>query len=180
MMALLTVGIGDCKVSNDPDDTIVTHALGSCIAIMLYDPVAKVAGLLHFMLPDSAIDCDRATKRPFLFADTGIPLLLEHARQLGAVKSRSVVMAAGGAHVLDPNGTFNIGQRNHLAMRKICRNAGIVVHKEDIGGTSSRSVRVSVSNGRVQLTTSGKIEQDLVVDSKTIGADNGLPHTHSR
>jgi chemotaxis protein CheD len=160
MMALLTVGIGDCKVSNDPSDTIVTHALGSCIAIMLYDPMAKVAGLLHYMLPESDIDRDRATKQPFLFADTGIPLLLENARRLGAVKGRSVVMAAGGAQMLDPNGAFNIGQRNHVAMRKICRKAGIIVHKEEIGGTSSRTVRVSVSNGRVQLTTSGRPETD--------------------
>jgi chemotaxis protein CheD len=180
MMALLTVGIGDCKVSNDPSDTIVTHALGSCIAIMLYDPVAKVAGMLHYMLPESVIDRDRATKRPFLFADTGIPLLLENARQLGAVKARSVVMAAGGAQMLDPNGTFNIGQRNHVAMRKICWKAGIIVHKEEIGGTSSRTVRVSVSNGRVQLMTAGKIEQDMVAPSKKIGAGDGLQHINSR
>jgi chemotaxis protein CheD len=174
MMALLTVGIGDCKVSKDPADTLVTHALGSCIAIMLYDPVSKVAGLLHYMLPDSVIDADRATKRPYLFADTGIPLLLEHARQLGAMKARSVVMAAGGAQMLDPNGTFNIGHRNHVAMRKVCWKAGIIVQREEIGGTSSRTVRVSVVNGRMQLATSGQAEQDLVVHSKKIGVGHGL------
>src|ERR1700731_1162142 len=47
-MSLHVVGIGDCKVSNEPEDVLVTHALGSCIAVMIHDPVARVAGLLHY------------------------------------------------------------------------------------------------------------------------------------
>ncbi|MGZ3387730.1 MAG: chemotaxis protein CheD, partial [Isosphaeraceae bacterium] len=52
-MADLVVGISDLKVSNNPADSMITYALGSCIAVAVYDPVAKVGGLLHFMLPDS-------------------------------------------------------------------------------------------------------------------------------
>lgn len=165
MMALLTVGIGDCKVSKDPSDVLVTHALGSCIGIVLYDPIAKVAGLLHYMLPDSSLAPDQATKRPFVFADTGIPLLLKNTCQLGAVKSRSVVMVAGGAQMLDPKGTFNIGQRNYVAMRKILRKAGVIVNQEEIGGTSSRTLRIDVACGRLQLRTTGGSEQEMVVNS---------------
>jgi chemotaxis protein CheD len=179
-MALLTVGIGDCKVSNDPADTLVTHALGSCIAVMLYDPVAKVAGLLHYMLPESSLDPDKAIKRPFMFADTGIPLLIKTACELGASKTRSVVMATGGAQMLDPQGTFNIGHRNQLAMRKIFWKAGVIVRKEEIGGTSSRTVRIDVACGRVLLRTSGGAEQDMLVNSKKIGAGDGLQHTYRR
>jgi chemotaxis protein CheD len=179
-MALLTVGIGDCKVSNDPADTLVTHALGSCIALVLYDPVAKVAGLLHYMLPESSLDPDKAVKRPFMFADTGIPLMLQSAWQLGAAKSRSVVMAAGGAQMLDPKGTFNIGHRNHVAMRKICWKAGIIVHKEEIGGTSSRTLRIDVACGCVHLRTSAGAEEDMSVNSGKIGAGDGLQHTYRR
>jgi len=189
-MALLTVGIGDCKISNDAADVLVTHALGSCIAMVLYDPVAKVAGLLHYMLPESSLDPEKAAGRPYVFADTGIPLLLDQARQLGAVKSRSVIMAAGGAQMLDPNNAFNIGQRNQLAMRKACWKAGIIVQREEIGGASSRSLRIDVACGRVRLKTSPGDEQELTVNANFaatrniaatgIGAGHGLQHTHRR
>lgn len=174
MMSSLIVGIGDCKVSKDPADVLVTHALGSCIAVLIHDPVAKVAGLLHYMLPESSLDADKADKRPYMFADTGIPLLFKSAYQLGAVKSRMVVMAAGGAQMLDPNGTFNIGQRNHTAMRKIFWKAGVIVHKEEVGGTSSRTVRIDVDSGRVQLRTSGEPEHDMTINTKKKGASDVL------
>lgn len=173
-MSSLIVGIGDCKVSKNPEDVIVTHALGSCIAVLVHDPVAKVAGLLHFMLPESSLDSGKAESRPYMFADTGIPLLFRNAYQLGAVKPRMVVMAAGGAQMLDPNGTFNIGQRNHTAMRKIFWKAGVIVHKEEIGGTSSRTVRINVESGRVQLRTAGELEHEMTPNTKRKGAGDGL------
>jgi chemotaxis protein CheD len=157
------IGIGDCKVSKDSADTLITHALGSCIAVLIHDPIAKVAGLLHFMLPESSLDADKAAKRPFVYADTGIPLLFQTAYQLGASKPRLHVMATGGAQMLDPNGTFNIGKRNHLAMRKIFWKAGVIVHKEEVGGTSSRTVSIDVATGRVQLRTSGEPEQIIQI-----------------
>jgi chemotaxis protein CheD len=161
-MALLVVGIGDCKVSKDPSDVLVTHALGSCIAVVLYDPVARVAGLLHYMLPDSSLDPERAGKLPCVFADTGIPLLLEIAFRRGAAKSRIVIVAAGGAQMLDPTGTFNIGQRNQVAMQKILSETGLRIHKAEIGGTNSRTVRIDVASGRVQLRTQGQAERDML------------------
>jgi chemotaxis protein CheD len=161
-MAMQVVGIGDFKVSNNSADVLVTHALGSCIAVLIYDPVARVAGLLHFMLPESNLDCEKARKLPCLFADTGIPLLLQSACQLGALTSRLVVVAAGGAHMLDPAGTFNVGQRNLLAMRDLFGNAGIAIHKEEIGGTSSRSVSIAVASGRVRLRMPGKPGHDWI------------------
>lgn len=172
-MAILIVGIGDCNVSRESCDVLVTHALGSCIAVALYDPVVRVAGLLHFMLPDSTLDPDAAATRPFLFADTGIPLLLERACKLGASKSRSVVMVAGGAQMLDPNGTFNIGHRNQIAMRTVFRKVGVIVNKEEIGGISSRTMRIDVECGLVQLSTSGGPEHEMVVNSTRIGASDG-------
>jgi chemotaxis protein CheD len=154
-MAILIVNIADCKVSRDPADVLVTHALGSCIAVLVHDPVAKVAGLLHYMLPESSIDVERARRLPFLFADTGIPLLLCSTVQLGAAKSRMVVTAVGGAQMLDPTGTFNIGRRNRLAMTSIFAKLGIPIHREAIGGTVSRTVRIDVASGRVQLWMPG-------------------------
>jgi chemotaxis protein CheD len=162
-MALLIVGIGDCRVSSDPSDILVTHALGSCIAIVLYDPLARVAGLLHYMLPESSLVPGKATTRPFMFADTGIPVLLQRAFQLGAARSRCFIIATGGARMLDPNGTFDIGQRNYAAMREIFSSAGIRVSHKDIGGTSSRAISVEVGSGRVKLRMAGHADRDLQV-----------------
>jgi len=59
-MSDLIVGISDIKITNNVDDVVITYALGSCIGISVYDPVAKVGGLLHYMLPDSALDEQKA------------------------------------------------------------------------------------------------------------------------
>jgi chemotaxis protein CheD len=56
----MIVGISDCKVSRDADTVLVTYALGSCIAVAMHDPVTKASGLLHYMLPESAIDAKKA------------------------------------------------------------------------------------------------------------------------
>jgi chemotaxis protein CheD len=168
-MSLHVVGIGDCKVSNDPEDVLVTHALGSCIAVLIHDPVARVAGLLHYMLPESSLDPAKAKLRPFMFADTGIPELFHSTYALGGVKSRLVVMAVGGAQMLDPNGTFNIGKKNQLAMRKIFWKAGVLVRKEEIGGVASRTVRIEVGTGKVMLRTSGSSEQEMTAQASLKG-----------
>ncbi len=147
----LVVGIGDCVVSNNPEASLVTYALGSCIAVLIYDPLAKVGGLLHYMLPDSSLDKNKAQARPFMFADTGIPLLFNRAYALGAVKSRLDVAVFGGAQVMDANETFNIGKRNHLILRKIFWQAGILTRREDVGGMLARTVRLEMGDGQIML-----------------------------
>ncbi len=161
------IGIGDCKLSKNSEDTLVTHALGSCIAVLIHDPIAKVAGLLHFMLPESTLDPEKAIARPYVFADTGIPKLFQSAYQLGASKPRLNVLVAGGAQMLDPNGTFNIGKRNHSAMRKILWKAGVIVHREEVGGTSSRTVSIEVASGRVQLRMPGETQQTIEINPRS-------------
>ena len=158
-MKNLVVGIGDCKVSDNPQAELVTYALGSCVGVMIHDPVAKVGGLLHFMLPESGIDREKARENPFKFADTGIPLLFQSAYAKGAEKSRLVVAVAGGAQMMDESGIFNIGKRNCLAMRKIFWKAGVLVHAEHLGGMNSRTVRLEVDTGKVSLSVAGEKEQ---------------------
>ena len=93
---VITVGIADCQVTNNLEKVLVTHALGSCIAVAVHDPVAGVAGLLHIMLPESNIDPERASRQPFMFADTGIPELFHAAYAKGAQKKRMSVRLVGG------------------------------------------------------------------------------------
>lgn len=147
----LVVGVGDGRVSRDPDVVLVTYALGSCIALTMHDPVSGAGGLAHFMLPESAIAPARAEANPWMFADTAIPLLLRKLAALGAEKRRLAVRAAGGARVIDDNGIFNIGKRNCLAMRRILWKAGVMLQEEATGGAVSRSVRLEIGTGRYSL-----------------------------
>ena len=98
----VVIGIGEYGVSKHPDGVIVTHALGSCVAVCLWDPVASVAGMLHILLPDSRINLERAAQQPGAFADTGIPLLFHAAYQQGAVKTRCRVQLIGAWAKLPP------------------------------------------------------------------------------
>jgi chemotaxis protein CheD len=160
-MAQLVVGIADCKVSRDPADELVTYALGSCIAVAVYDPLARIGGMLHFMLPEAASAGLTAERPPAMFADTGVPLLIERALALGADKKRLVVRAAGGAQVMDPGEVFNIGKRNQLALKKVMWKTGVFVQAEDVGGTVSRTVRLELGGGRMFIRMPGAPEYEM-------------------
>lgn len=146
------------KTSNDPDATLVTYSLGSCIGVAIYDPVAKVGGLLHYMLPESSLDAQKAKKNPFMFADTGIPLLFKTTYKLGATKQRMRVVVVGGAQVLDQKGFFNIGKRNHMAIRKIFWKNKVMTDFEEVGGNVNRTIRLHVASGEMMLKVSGREE----------------------
>jgi chemotaxis protein CheD len=158
----LIVGISDCKVTRDAESVLVTYALGSCIAVAMHDPVTKVSGLLHYMLPESSIDTNKAEQNPWMFADTGIPRLLEAVRAAGADGKRMVVRLAGGAQVLDGQGVFQIGKRNYLAARRILWKAGVLIAAEAVGGEVSRTTRLEVGSGRLWVREGGGIERELV------------------
>ncbi len=157
----VTVGIGDMAVSNNSEDILITHSLGSCIGVAIYDPVVKVGGLLHFMLPDSSISSEKAERNPCMFADTGIPFLFKKAYELGAEKSRMLVKIAGGSQLMDEKGVFNIGKRNHAAARKIFWKNNVLIDVEDVGGNVARTLHIHVATGKVKVKISGDGEREL-------------------
>jgi len=154
----LIVGVSDMKVSRNPEDIIVTYALGSCIGVAIFDPVAKAGGIFHYMLPESALDKDKARNNPYMFADTGIPAFFKAAYQLGAKKQRMRVAVMGGAQVLDQKGFFNIGKRNHAALRKMFFKNNVLVDYEDVGGSVNRTVRLEIGTGNMYSKVSGQGE----------------------
>ena len=167
-MEQIIVGMADCRVGDAPGQVLATFALGSCIGLAVYDPKVLVGGLLHFMLPDSGIDPARGRENPFMFADTGIPLLLSQVCGRGASRRRLIVHAAGGAQMMDQQCVFEIGKRNYLAMRRILWKAGMLLHGEVVGGASSRTMRLEISTGRVWLQEGG-VERELVPPSPQKG-----------
>lgn len=151
----LIVGIADMMVSNDPNATLITYSLGSCIGVSIYDPAVGVGGLLHFMLPDSTIDPQKAMKNPWMFADSGIPLFFKEAYRLGAEKKRLSVKVAGGSQILDDSNFFNIGKRNYMALRKIFWANNVLIRAEEVGGNVNRTLSLELSSGKVWVKTSG-------------------------
>ena len=149
------VGVGDMKVSDNPDVVLITYSLGSCIGVCLYDPLVKVGGLLHYMLPESSIDNSKAKEAPFMFGDTGIPMLFKESYKLGARKNRLRVSVAGGAEILDQQGFFNIGKRNYTLLRKLLWKNNVMIDFEEVGGNVNRTLKLEVGTGATWLKTSG-------------------------
>ena len=152
------VGVADMAASHDADDLIITHALGSCLGITIYDPVADVGGMLHVMLPDSGIDPNRAIETPHMFVDTGVPRLFKECYALGAVKERLEVKVAGGACASGEADSdfFQIGKRNFLTLRKLLWKNGVLLKAHDVGGSVSRTMSIEIGTGAVVMKSGGK------------------------
>jgi chemotaxis protein CheD len=151
----LVVGVADMVVSNDPSADLVTYSLGSCLGITVYDPMNKVGGLLHIMLPDSNIDPVKAARKPYMFVDTGVPRLFQAVCSLGAQRSRLAVKVAGGMQSFDKKSLFNISERNQQALAGLLARNGYAIHGQDIGGVSSRTLRLDLTTGKVTVKTPG-------------------------
>ena len=158
-MPLVTVDIADLATSKESDAVIVTYALGSCIAVVLYDPVRRAGGMIHYMLPLSSTNPDKAREKPAMFADTGVPLLFERMYSMGCEKKDLVVKVAGGGQLYDDHGTFEIGKRNYTVLRKMLWKNNVLIQAEDVGGMKSRTVRLWVADGRVVIRSAGGEEE---------------------
>jgi len=152
----IVVGVGDCRVATNPQSALITYALGSCVGLTVYDPVTRIGGLLHFMLPDSSLDPAGSQWNPFKFADTGISRLLEDVCEQGASKRRLIVCAAGAAETMDDRSLFEIGKRNYLAVRRLLWKFGLLLTGEAVGGTTFRTVSLEIASGRVVVREAGR------------------------
>lgn len=148
------VGVGDMKIGCR-EDMLVTHALGSCLGLMVYDPAAQVGGLLHAMLPLSKINLQKASENPYMFVDSGVPELFRQLYELGGLKSRMVIKAAGCGQPLGNSEMFKIGERNYTILKKLLWKNNILIEAEDVGGISSRTVYFDLSTGQVTISSKG-------------------------
>ena len=154
MSKQVVVNIADMKISNKVDEFLVTYSLGSCVAIAVYDPFVKIGGLIHIMLPESSIEKNPALINPYKFVDLGVPALYKELFKNGAKRNHVVTKVIGGSNVMDKNKYFNIGERNYTAVRKILWRNNMIIHKEDVGGSKSRTVRVYINTGKVVVSNS--------------------------
>jgi chemotaxis protein CheD len=159
------IPIGEMIVSADPDDVLVVYGLGSCVVICLYDPVARVGGMLHALLPGSIWGHNgrNGQDKPTKFVNQGVPLLLGSLVELGIKSIRLDVSVCGGAQFVARAGFHhaspNIGERNVLAARMALQAAGLKVKAEAIGSDVGRTVKFHLATGQVTVKTLGQQEE---------------------
>ena len=149
----IIVRVADLRAGSG-SDVLVTIGLGSCVAILLYDATARVGGLAHVLLPSPALSRkdDNAAK----FPQTAVPRLVELMCEKGASIRRMSARLVGGASMftgLGAPGTIQMGERNIVASRQALHHQGIAIVGEATGGDFGRTVRLSVADGRVEISS---------------------------
>lgn len=158
-----TVGMGELKVSRGPSAILMAHGLGSCVGLCAYDPVARVGGLLHLMLPDSN-DSVASDGNHARYANTGIVALMKEMEIKGARPDRIWFKAAGGACILlSPSASdkFRIGERNVKAVEEELTKYGTKLIAKDLGGNFGRTLEMHLDTGRVIVKAFGRGTTEL-------------------
>lgn len=149
----VVVGIGDFAVSNNEEDVIITHALASCVAVTVYSPKKRVAGMIHIALPKSN-DLYKNKLKPGYYASTGIPLLFNKLyEEFQCQKQELIIRIYGGADSIRNEDVFRIGRKNIMAVKSILSSMNLRIIEEHIGGVISRTIQLKVSNGEISVST---------------------------
>lgn len=152
---LIKVGMADLQTSRHPC-VLTTLGLGSCVGIALYDPIRKVVGLAHVMLPSSQQARNKTNIAKF--ADTAIVRLIDDMINLGAGKSHIVAKLAGGAQMFtfnDASEMLRIGARNVSAAKEMLNLLKIPILAEDTGGNYGRTIEIHSESGKLKIKTIG-------------------------
>ena len=157
MGEIIKVGMADLKTCKAPDG-LITLGLGSCVGIAIRDPLTKIGGLAHIMLPDSkAIMNNNGVKEKF--ADTGIEELVQQMVMLGANRNRLVAKIAGGATMFQLQGRsdiMKIGERNIQASINKLNELNIALLSQDTGDNYGRTVTFYPESGEFHIRAIGR------------------------
>ena len=152
MNGVISVGMADFKTARSPD-ILLTAGLGSCIGICIHDPLLKVGGMAHIMLPSAS---GSLGGNPAKYADTALLLLLKEIAGLGANNSRLRAKIAGGAQMFSFPGkppVLKIGERNAEAVAQELKKNGIPLLIADVGGSFGRTIHFDVGTGELRIRT---------------------------
>lgn len=149
---LIKVGMAQFKVAVAPA-RMMTFALGSCVGIVLYDPISKIGGLAHVMHPSSERVQNNVNRAKFV--DTAVEMLLSRMAKKGARRNRIEAKIFGGAKMFQSisasPGVMQIGEENVKATRAELAGRNIPVVAESIGGTKGRTIIFDLTSGRVTV-----------------------------
>jgi chemotaxis protein CheD len=152
MNGVISVGMADYKTARSPE-ILLTAGLGSCIGICIHDPLLKVGGMAHIMLPTAT---GSLGGNPAKYADTALDLLLREIASMGTNKSRLRAKIAGGAQMFSFPGrpqVLKIGDRNAEAVAQELKKHGIPLLVSDVGGSFGRTIHFDVGTGELRIRT---------------------------
>ncbi|MGD9135014.1 MAG: chemotaxis protein CheD [Desulfobacterales bacterium] len=156
---MTAVNFCDLKISQNPAETLVAFSIGSGIVVSIYDPLTITGGMLSFVLPESSTMLpEKVGGHPYMFADTGLPALLEAFRDTGAETENIKIAIAGGAQIMDQKAEFNIGLKNYQAVTAFFINKNLSIKHEDVGGICRRTLSLDIRNGCNIIQTLGQGE----------------------
>ncbi len=157
----ISVGLGEMKVLKNTDTTLACLGLGSCVGVVAWDPVARVAGMAHIVLPSSQ---GRRPDSGAKYADRAIPKLIQEVSAQGALKSRLVVKIVGGAQMALSSANdaiFKIGEQNVAAVLEAINREGLKVGANETGGNRGRTLRLNTASGETQVSVAGEPPRKL-------------------
>lgn len=148
---MITVGVGDLKITQAPH--VLKTLLGSCIGVVLHDPVNKIGGLLHIMLPKKNGTDLKITK----YANTGLPYFIyQMVTHSGAARGALYAKIFGGAKMFETLGPLNIGESNELEVRRILKEENIRIVASRTGGTKGYNISFDTKTGDVTCRIFGE------------------------
>lgn len=150
----IIIGIGDLFACKDVNMVLKTFALGSCVAVTIYDQQNQTGAMVHIALSDSKVNEEKSLAKPGYFVNTAIPALIKKIKKIhpSFQPSNCIVKLIGGASVLNDENFFNIGQKNITTAKKLLSHYGFKISGEDTGGKISRTVTLSIETGKVVIS----------------------------
>ena len=154
------IGLGEIAVTKDPLAILTCSGLGSCIALSIYDPVCKIGGMAHMLLPKYRSKYDVGSP-PSKYIDSGTPMLINRLIKHGAAKQNLIVKIAGGAKMLSIPGEYNhldIGQKNITEIKEALIRENLPLCGADVGGGYGRTVQLFLDSGKTMVrSVTGKV-----------------------
>lgn len=154
---MISVGIGEYAISEDEKESIITYALGTCVAVIFYCPLNKTAAMAHVVLPENKtytepLSLKTQKSKPAFYATEIIPLLVNYFEVNKKCKSHQLHLHIfGGAESKDENDYFRVGKQNVDMVKRLIRHFNLRVVTEETGGHVSRTVSIDVRTGNIQI-----------------------------
>ena len=166
-MAKLSLGIGEIHVTGNPDDVILALGLGSCVALVLFDPSTDIIGAAHCLLPTHKPNPRESDDKPGRYVDIALPNIIS---QMGIAFSRLPILTSalvGGAAMFQfaANSALDIGKQNIAVASAMLEEYSIPLLASDVGGSQGRSVTINVADATVHVRTGNALKELVCLQS---------------
>jgi chemotaxis protein CheD len=157
---------GEYFVSSD--DLLIMTTLGSCIAACLWDRVAKVGGMNHFMLPEGAGESGR-------YGSFAMELLINELLKLGATRATLEAKVFGGGQVINGMSVLNVGERNTIFVMDYLKTERIPVVSKDVLEVYPRKVCFLPASGKAMVKRLAPTNPDALIAQDRAAAQKVIP-----